>query len=215
MKIIPVKTPVLIKSLFSEYTWDFSSNAKGGEKKIYLTFDDGPIPKVTEFVLDQLKQYNAKATFFCIGENIEKHPNIFNKIISEKHSIGNHTMNHMKAWKNNTNTYLENISTCEKKIAEHITSQNKLFRPPYGHISKSKLSKLKRKGYHIILWDVISKDWDKNVSPEECLGNVINHSENGSIIVFHDSIKASKNMSYALPRTLDFFTQKGYIFDKI
>ncbi|MFD2564063.1 polysaccharide deacetylase family protein [Aquimarina rubra] len=212
MDIIPTKTPNSVKLLFPNYTWDFY--AKKG-KKIYLTFDDGPIPDVTEFVLDQLQFFGAKATFFCIGENIKKHPNIFKKIIANEHSIGNHTMNHLKARKNKLDVYIENVFECEKKIAEHSIIENKLFRPPYGQLSKSKLTTLKNAGYKIILWDVLSKDWDKNTSPEECLHNVISNSKNGSIVVFHDSIKAYRNLQYALPKVLEYFTEKEYTFDSI
>ncbi|MDH7445400.1 polysaccharide deacetylase family protein [Aquimarina sp. 2201CG14-23] len=212
MKIIPTKTPDSIKLLFPNYVWDFYAKK---ERKIYLTFDDGPIPIITEFVLNQLEQYNAKATFFCIGENIKKHPEIFKKIITAGHAIGNHTMNHLKARKNNTTTYIENVAHCDKEIKQHTDCKNKLFRPPYGQLSKSKLTTLRKLGYQIILWDVLSKDWDKDTSNEECASNVINNSKSGSIIVFHDSIKASENLKFALPKVLAYFTEKGYIFDKI
>ena len=212
MKIIPTKTPDSIKLLFPNYIWDFYAKK---EKKIYLTFDDGPIPEVTDFVLDQLQIFNAKATFFCIGENIKKHPDIFNRILSEGHSIGNHTMNHLKARKNSFTTYIENTQKCEETIKKHIEIKNKLFRPPYGQLSKSKLTQLRQLGYQIILWDVLSKDWDKNTSPEECYNNVIANAKSGSIIVFHDSIKASKNLVAALPKVLKHFTQNGYVLDII
>ncbi|WP_299312361.1 polysaccharide deacetylase family protein [uncultured Aquimarina sp.] len=212
MKIIPAKTPESIKLLFPNYIWDFYDRK---QKTIYLTFDDGPIPEVTEFVLDQLNLFNAKATFFSIGENIKKHPEVFNRIIVEGHRIGNHTMNHLKARKSTFSKYVNNVLECEKKINEHIKIKNKIFRPPNGQLSKSKLTELRKYGYQIVLWDVLSKDWDKNVSPKQCFNNVINNSKSGSIIVFHDSIKASKNLEYALPNVLKYFTEKGYIFDKI
>ncbi|WP_298541703.1 polysaccharide deacetylase family protein [uncultured Aquimarina sp.] len=212
MKIIPAKTPDSIKLLFPNYIWDFYA---GQEKTMYLTFDDGPIPEVTEFVLDQLNLFDAKATFFCIGENIKKHPDIFNKILSKGHNVGNHTMNHIKARKSTFSEYLNNTEECEKKINEHAEIKEKLFRPPYGQLSKSKLTELRKREYQIILWDVLSKDWDKNTSPEQCFNNVVNNSKSGSIIVFHDSIKASKNLEFALPKVLKYFTEKGYIFDKI
>ncbi|WP_378181703.1 polysaccharide deacetylase family protein [Aquimarina sp. SS2-1] len=212
MDIIPTKTPNSVKLLFPNYVWDFYTK---DETKIYLTFDDGPIPEVTEFVLDQLKRFRAKATFFCIGENIEKHPDIFKKIIAANHSIGNHTMNHLKARKNDLSTYIKNTLDCEKKIAEHLTTENKLFRPPYGQLSKSKLTELRNLGYQIILWDVLSKDWDNKVSPEECFRNVTNNTKKGSIIIFHDSIKAFRNLKYTLPKVLEYFTEKGYIFESI
>ncbi len=211
-KLIPYKTPKILKQFFTTYLWDLDI-----ENKLYLTFDDGPIPEVTEFVLEQLAKYNAKATFFCIGNNIKKHPDIFKKIISEGHAIGNHTMHHLKAWKSNGEIYLNNIHECDKTIQQHYKTEikNKLFRPPYGQISYSKFKLLERQGYQIVLWDVLSKDWDRTISREVCLQNVLQHTEQGSIIVFHDSIKASKNLTYVLPRVLNHFSEKGFVFDKI
>lgn len=213
MKGIPAKTPKLLKLLFPNYTWKQPIDQ---QKKLFLTFDDGPIPVVTEFVLDQLHQYNAKATFFCIGDNIQKHPLIFQKVIDAGHSIGNHTTNHLKAWKTKFNQYIDNVSLCEKSIQRHYNSNTqKLFRPPYGQISKSKLKKLKKMGYNIILWDVLAKDWRKDLAPQICANNVIQNAENGSIIVFHDSIKAFKNLKESLPQVLEHFTKQGYCFEKI
>ncbi len=215
MTKIPNKTPRLVKKIFPKYTWDLSSI---NENKIYLTFDDGPIPIVTEFVLEQLNHYNAKATFFCIGDNIQKHPDVFNLILSQGHTIGNHTMNHLKAWKNNHDTYIQNVIECEEIIQKHKKSlQNvqKLFRPPHGQISHSKFKTLENLGYHIILWDVLSKDWELSTSPEECFQNVIENVKPGSIIVFHDSIKASKNVTATLPKVLEYFTKKGFVFEAI
>ncbi|SEL20732.1 Peptidoglycan/xylan/chitin deacetylase, PgdA/CDA1 family [Aquimarina amphilecti] len=212
MDLIPNKTPNSIKLLFPNYTWDFYDRK---EKKIYLTFDDGPIPEVTDFVLDQLNLYDAKATFFCIGENIQKNPEIFNRIVLEDHSIGNHTMNHLKARKNSLTEYVDNVLKCENEILEHTKINNKFFRPPYGQLSKPKLSELRKLKYQIILWDVLSKDWDKSTSPEQCTDIVINNSKKGSIIVFHDSIKAFRNLKIALPKVLKHFSQKGFVFEKI
>jgi len=212
LDIIPVKTPNSIKKLFPNYVWDFYSKK---EKKIFLTFDDGPIPEITEFVLEQLHLFNAKATFFCIGQNIQKHPDVFLKIIKNGHQIGNHTMNHLKARKSTLETYMQDVIACQKRIDEFIQPESKLFRPPYGHLSTSKLREIRNQGYEIILWDILSKDWDKNVSPEQCYNNSMQHIENGSIVVFHDSIKASKNLKFALPRILKHFTEEGYIFASI
>ncbi|WP_103069912.1 polysaccharide deacetylase family protein [Aquimarina sediminis] len=214
MQLIPSKTPKVIKQLFPNYIWDLSAN---GKKKLYLTFDDGPIPSITEFVLEQLNQYNAKATFFCIGDNIQKHPKIFNQILSEKHAIGNHTMNHLKAWKNNLDTYIKNTLDCQSVIQEHSSDRNtqQLFRPPYGQISRTKFNELEKLGYKIILWDVLSKDWVQDILPKKCTQNVIQNTEQGSIIVFHDSQKASKNLTLALPEVLDYFTKQGFVFDAI
>ncbi len=212
--MIPSKTPKVLKHFFSTYAWDFASKK---ENTLYLTFDDGPIPEVTEFVLEQLSKYNAKATFFCIGDNIRKHPDIFDKIVAQEHAVGNHTMNHLKAWKTNSEIYRKNIIDCDQIIKKHVGNQNKptLFRPPYGQISYSKFKVLEKLGYKIILWDVLSKDWEAHTSPESCLQNVLQNTEPGSIIVFHDSIKASKNLTYTLPKVLEYFTKKGFSFKAI
>ncbi len=212
-KLVPYKTPSILKQFFTSYIWDIDVK---NEKKIFLTFDDGPIPNVTEFVLEQLAKYNAKATFFCIGDNVKKHPQIFKKIISDNHAIGNHTMNHLKAWKTSTETYLNNIAECDLAIEKHYhATKTKLFRPPYGQIGYTRFKSLEKQGYKVVLWDVLSKDWEHSISPQVCLHNVIQHTEPGSIIVFHDSIKASKNLTYVLPKVLDYFTKKGYVFGKI
>ncbi|GGX13507.1 polysaccharide deacetylase family protein [Aquimarina muelleri] len=210
----PIKTPRIIKKLFPKYIWDLYDI---GDNKIYLTFDDGPVPHITEFVLDQLDQYNAKATFFCIGDNIQKHPDIFNQILSAGHTIGNHTMNHLKAWKNTHDRYIQNVIDCENITKEYsnIRSTQRLFRPPYGQISLSKFKTLENTGYKIILWDVLSMDWEKTILPEECLQNVIKNTKKGSIVVFHDSVKASKNLIQTLPLVLEHFTKKGFVFDSI
>lgn len=216
MTLIPVKTPLVAKKMFSNYVWDITAT---NDKILYLTFDDGPTPEITNWTLNTLKEYNAKATFFCIGNNIEKHPDIFKNIIEEGHAIGNHTQNHIKGWKTNTEDYLTNIVEAEKIIIKYIQNSEfriqNLFRPPYGQISPKQGKKLIELGYKIIMWDVLSFDWDKNVDKETCLKNVTSNAVNGSIIVFHDSIKASKNMKYALPKVLDYFTKKGFNFEAI
>lgn len=198
---------------FSEYTWRFLSE----KKEIFLTFDDGPTPEITEFVLSELKKNNAKATFFCIGKNIENHPEVFKQILSEGHSIGNHTQNHLKGWKCKTKEYLENVSTCENVISNLIEKSQtpNLFRPPYGKIKKKQAKELLKKGYKIIMWDVLSADFDKKASKEECLKNVLENTEKGSIIVFHDSIKASEKVKYVLPIILKEFSEKGFVFKAI
>lgn len=206
-----IKTNSLIKKIFSKYTWDIPNN----ENKIYLTFDDGPMPEITEWVLEELKKYNAKATFFCIGNNIEKYPNIFTKVISEGHSIGNHTFNHLNGWKTPTEEYLENTNLCEVSIANLKPKTSNLFRPPYGKIKASQSEKLIQLGYKIIMWDVLSADFDTKISPEKCLDNVLNNVKSGSIIVFHDSVKAFPNLKYTLPKTLEILTKRGFVFDSI
>lgn len=212
---IPSKTPQIVKRIFPKYTWDLGHV---NNDRIYLTFDDGPTPNITEFVLKQLSLYDAKATFFCIGDNIQKHAEVFDLILSQGHTVGNHTMNHLKAWKSNHDTYIQNVIECEEIIKKYTKSyQNiqKLFRPPYGQISHSKFKTLDNLGYQTILWDVLSKDWQLTTSPEECFRNVIKNVKPGSIIVFHDSIKASRNIKATLPKVLEYFTKKGFVFETI
>ena len=206
-----VKAHWIIKKLFSNYVWDIPNN----ENKVYLTFDDGPTPEITEWTLNQLKEYNAKATFFCIGDNVRKYPEIFQKVINEGHSIGNHTFNHLNGWKTNTSDYIENVKLYETEHCKLNTEHCKLFRPPYGKIKPSQSKILRKLGYKIIMWDIISYDFDNTISKEKCLENVLKNLKSGSIIVFHDSKKAFTNLEYALPRTLEFLKKKGYVCAKI
>ena len=206
-----VKTSYFIKRIFSNYVWDIPNR----ENKVYLTFDDGPTPEITEWTLEQLKGYNAKATFFCIGNNIHKHPEIFKKIIQENHAIGNHTYNHLKGWETPTAEYIENTKFCQSEIINHNSSITNLFRPPYGKIKPSQSMILRKLGYKIIMWDVLSCDFDQTITPEKCLDNVIKNVKSGSIIVFHDSVKAEQNLKYVLPKTLAFLKEKGFVCEKI
>ena len=208
-----VKTNKIIKQLFSNYIWSIPTN----EPIVYLTFDDGPTPEITEWVLFQLKEYNAKATFFCIGNNIKKYPEIFKKVIEEGHAIGNHTFNHVKGWKTSNKTYINEVESCEEVIRKSFLKHQptKLFRPPYGKIKPSQSRILRKKGYKIIMWDVLSVDFDVNITSQNCLNNVIENIENGSIIVFHDSVKAFQNLEYTLPETLDFLKNKGFVCEKL
>ena len=215
MKITPIKTPVLAKKIFANYIWEMPSESK----TLYLTFDDGPTPEITNWTLDILDKYNAKATFFCIGKNISQHPEIFKNIQNKGHKIGNHTNNHIKGWRTSTKNYLANINEAQKVID---LQQNKtdsrsqiLFRPPYGQIRPKQGKALAELGYKVIMWNVLAFDWDKDVAKEKCLENVISNAKEGSVIVFHDSVKAEKNMSYALPKVLEHFSKKGYTFKSI
>lgn len=213
MKFYWIKTNQLIKIIFKNYVWDIPNN----ENKIYLTFDDGPTPDVTEWTLSQLKKYNVKATFFCIGNNIEKHPDIFNKIIEDGHSIGNHTFNHLNGWKTKTEEYVDNVNLCNNQIQKSTNHpiSSTIFRPPYGKIKSNQAKKIKQLGYKIIQWDVLSADFDNTISVEDCLENVLSNIKKGSIVVFHDSLKARKNLEYVLPKTLDFLVNEGYNFGTI
>jgi peptidoglycan/xylan/chitin deacetylase (PgdA/CDA1 family) len=201
-----VKTPLLLKKLYpKKLIW----NKPRTDKVIFLTFDDGPIPIVTPWVLKTLKSFDAKATFFCIGENITKHPEIFSQLIADGHAIGNHTFNHLNGWKTDDHTYLSNYHKCQE-----ITNA-KFFRPPFGRIKRAQIKELAAQEAQIIMWDVLSGDFDTKLLPEKCLSNVLKHSENGSIIVFHDSIKAWDRLEYALPKALAYWTKQGFKFKSL
>ncbi len=214
---LPVRVPSFVKWMHpSWYIWDKQSQ----KKTIYLTFDDGPIPEVTEWVLDILSQKKIKATFFCIGDNAQKHPSIFKEIIAQKHQVGNHTQNHLKGWRTDTQTYLANVAEAEATMSSIIAPQESqnhivqfpLFRPPYGKVKRIQAKTLRKKGYQIIMYRTVAYDWEAAVSPEQCLQHIIKNTRNGDLIVFHDSVKAFKNMKYALPRAIDHFLEKGYSF---
>lgn len=208
MKMYFVKTPKLIKTVFFKWFWSFSTK----EKIIYLTFDDGPTSEITEWTLNELNKHNAKATFFCIGKNIEEHPEIFQKILNEGHSVGNHTNNHLNGFKTSTKVYLKNIELSKQKFG---AKKPYLFRPPYGKITLKQSKKIRDKGYKIIMWDVLSADFDTTITNQTCLKNVIKYTANGSIIVFHDSVKASEKLKYVLPQVLEYYSNNGYSFKQI
>lgn len=184
-----------------QLSWEISTR----EKIIYLTFDDGPHPDITPKVIEILDQYNAKATFFCVGENVRKYPDTYEKVIIKGHQTGNHTFNHLNGWKTSSKEYYHNIEKC----AELVNSS--LFRPPYGKIKPAHIPYLKMQ-YRIIMWSVLTEDYDNKISPEKCLDKSKRHTGPGSIVVFHDSLKASKNMLYALPRFLAHFSEQGFRF---
>lgn len=250
------KTPYLLKKFYpKQLVW----NKSRAEKVIYLTFDDGPIPIVTPWVIKTLKKYNAKATFFCIGDNIVKHPEIFEQLKADGHAIGNHTFNHLRGWDTDDETYFENFLKCQK------LTQTNLFRPPYGRIKKSQIERIfevkdefwvQEQGANskddlqnqvsnitcqdelqiqeqgvkskddlqvsllpthdsllkIVMWDVLSGDFDPGLNPEKCLRNVLKHTENGSVVVFHDSLKAWDRLEIVLPKVLEVWTDRGFKF---
>ena len=208
MNFTPVKTPVIAKKVFPKFIWDQPFTTK----TIYLTFDDGPTSKITNWTLDVLNQFDAKATFFCIGKNIKNHPDIFMNILDNGHSIGNHTWDHIKGWRTSTKAYLKNIDEAQKLINTYTKKSENLFRPPYGQIRIKQAKALDNLGYKVVMWNVLSFDWDRTISEDTCLKNVIENSSSGSIVVFHDSLKAEKNMRFTLPKTLEHFTKKGYDF---
>ncbi len=211
MKKYWIKTHSVIKKIFPKYIWDLPNN----EKKVFLTFDDGPTPIITNWVLDELKKHNVKATFFCIGKNIEQNPEIYLNILSNGHLVGNHTYNHLNGWKTYTKDYLENVLLTNDLQSSIFNFQSKLFRPPYGKIKPSQSQKLRKLGYKIIMWDILSADFDYSISPEKCLDNVLKNIKSGSIIVFHDSQKAFKNLEYVLPKTLEFLKINKFVCDII
>jgi peptidoglycan/xylan/chitin deacetylase (PgdA/CDA1 family) len=197
-------SPFWLQWLYPTLTWHKSRK----EKYAYLTFDDGPIPVVTPFVLNTLKKFNCKATFFCIGDNISKYPSIYSELLAEGHAVGNHTYNHLKGWKTADNDYADNI----KKSVE-LTGL-RLFRPPYGRIKKSQIAAIRKQfpETEIIMWDVLSGDFDQSITKERCIHNVLKHTKNGSIIVFHDSLKAFGHLEYALPIILEKLKNRGFEF---
>ncbi|WP_259016836.1 polysaccharide deacetylase family protein [Emticicia fluvialis] len=207
------KTNFLMRAMYPDFIW----RKKTQEKKIYLTFDDGPIPGITEFVLETLAAYNARATFFCIGDNIRKHPLVFDKVIAGGHSVGNHTFNHLRGWDTATEAYLDNVKQCDALISSQarlMLPGKKLFRPPHGRIRRSQARALLPE-YDIVMWDVLTADYAADIAPEKVLAKTLQYTEAGSIVLFHDSIKANKNMSFALPRFLAYFSEKGFRFECI
>lgn len=212
-----VRPSYLIKKLYPKAIWRMDSK----EKKLYLTFDDGPVPEVTSWVLDLLKEKNIKAGFFCVGNNALKYPALFQRIIDEGHTIGNHTQNHLNGWKVESDDYIKNVELCGQVFqkftfagSSNSSGTKKLFRPPYGKLKRSHISYL-ISHYTIIMWDVLSGDYDNKTSEEKCLDNVTANIRNGSIIVFHDSYKAEKNLKYALPRFIEYAIASGYEFEAL
>ncbi len=199
-----------MKKLMPGYTWHIET----AEKTLYLTFDDGPIPIVTPFVLDQLKAYQAQATFFCVGENLVQNTEIGERILQEGHVVANHTYNHLKGWQTPVEEYLHNVEICEQEL-QKLQVKNTLFRAPYGRITSKQAALLRKAGYQLIMWDVLTNDYDQTLAPEICLQKSITYTENGSIIVFHDSFKAQRNMMYVLPRYLEHFAAQGYSFKSL
>jgi peptidoglycan/xylan/chitin deacetylase (PgdA/CDA1 family) len=190
----------LMRQLWSSYRW--KTNDK---RMVYLTFDDGPHPTITPFVLEQLQHYDATATFFCIGNNVVRYPEVYHRIINEGHTTGNHTYDHKNGWKTSTATYVKSVI----KASQNIVS--KLFRPPYGRIKNKQAQLLKQRGYNIVMWSLLTGDFDVTLSAEECLQNTIESLKEGDIVVFHDSEKAWERLRYVLPLFLAHCHQKGWV----
>jgi len=199
-----VQPPLLLRRLHADRLWRMPA-----EKKLYLTFDDGPTPGVTDEALDILKRFNAQATFFCVGANAERHPEFFQRILQDGHAAGNHTQQHLNGWKTDTRVYLDDVARC----AEIFSSS--LFRPPYGRLKPTQSARLRAQGYRIVMWDVLSCDYEQGLRAEECLELVLEHTRAGSIVVFHDSVKAAARMLPVLPKVLERFGNEGYSFERL
>jgi len=201
------KTPSFLQKLYPTLTWRIATD----KKQLYLTFDDGPIPELTPWVLDTLSSHEAKATFFCVGHNVEKYPEIFKRIIAEGHSVGNHTYHHLSGWKNDATTYLKDSLKADEVMAEY--TETDLFRPPYGRITTKQRQQHRHK--RIVMWDVLSGDFSAKLRPEQILTKSIEATRPGSIIVFHDNLKAEANLKYALPAYLEHFKAEEYSFEAL
>lgn len=198
--------PLLYRLLFPNAVWRIE---KPEQKTIYLTFDDGPIPEVTPWVLETLEKYGIKATFFCVGDNVRKHPEIYRQVLANGHRTGNHTFHHLQGWQHSTQHFLHNTHLAKERI------DSPLFRPPHGHMWANQSRELHKAGYRLIMWDVVTRDYSRFMSPEQVLQNVKRYTRNGSIIVFHDSLKAEKNLRYALPRAIEWLLEEGYRFERV
>jgi peptidoglycan/xylan/chitin deacetylase (PgdA/CDA1 family) len=200
----PVRIPRILKIVYPDIVWEIRDE----KPSLYLTFDDGPTPDITSNVLSILGQYNARATFFCIGRNVERHPELYRKILEDGHATGNHTYSHLKGWYTPNNEYYKDIELAARFI------HSGLYRPAYGMITPAQLRFLQLH-YRIVMWDIMSYDFDRSTRPEKCLKNVLDNAHSGSIVVFHDSVKAFEKVQYALPRILEYYNGKGYTFRSI
>lgn len=196
-----VRPPILLKKLYPSLLWKVNTQ----EKEVYLSFDDGPHPEITPWVLDVLNDFQAKAIFFCVGENVERYPDIYKRILAEGHYCGNHTHNHLNGWSSDSAVYLKNVAACARLVHTNF------FRPPYGRLKNTQAKRISRH-YRIVMWDVLSGDFDRTMAPEKCLENTLHYSRPGSIVVFHDSLKARKNLFSVLPLYLTEMKNRGYRF---
>ncbi|MEG1554707.1 MAG: polysaccharide deacetylase family protein [Rikenellaceae bacterium] len=201
-----IRPPKIIKKLYPSLIWNFHSEAN--KNKVFLTFDDGPTEEITYWILDTLDKYDAKATFFCLGKNVEQHLKQYHEIVKRGHIVANHSYSHIKGWGQSVGRYIEDAD-----LANHLISSN-LFRPPYARITMAQARRISER-YNIIMWDVLSMDYSQMVTPKMCVNNVLQNVKGGSIVVFHDSLKSSRNMKYALPRVLDYLQQNGYTCSSI
>ncbi|CAH1000733.1 Peptidoglycan-N-acetylglucosamine deacetylase [Neolewinella maritima] len=201
-----IKTPRVIQKLFPTFHW--RAEHATAQPTLYLTFDDGPIPQLTPWVLEQLAQYDAKATFFCVGNNVRRYSSVLQAVVDAGHTVGNHTMHHLDGWKTDNVPYFHDVRHCAKQL------KTTLFRPPYGRLKPSQAQFLQRH-YEIVMWDVLSGDFDPELTPDDCFDNVVNNARPGSIVVLHDSLKAEEKVRNVLPRLLAHYHKLGYVFDRL
>ena len=210
------KTPTLLKYLYPGLLWDAAPRSPQSPC-LYLTFDDGPVPEVTPFVWDTLAQFDARATFFCVGENVERYPDLYQETLRRQHTVGNHTYHHLNGWKTGNAVYQRDVARCAQTLRTHhpsATCPSLLFRPPYGKIRRRQIAHL-QPDYTLVMWDILSGDFDPAFDAEICLQKSIRHTQPGTIIIFHDSYKAQKNLTYVLPRYLEHFARAGYTFQAL
>lgn len=209
------KTPSILKHLYPNLLWDKKRATSTQQAPcLYLTFDDGPVPEVTPFVWDTLAQFEAQATFFCVGENVARYPYLYQEILRLQHRVGNHTYHHLNGWKTNSAAYQADVERCDQVLRTHHPLEetpSQLFRPPYGKIRRRQIARL-RTDYTLVMWDILSGDFDATFDANTCLRKSIQHTQPGTIIIFHDSYKARKNLTYVLPRYLEHFARLGYAF---
>lgn len=202
---LPVVVPRWIQMLYPTGMWKMASD----EKKLYLTFDDGPHATITPQVLDMLRSFNAKATFFCVGDNVRKNPDVFQWILQEGHTVGNHTYHHLNGWHTESDRYAKDVKKADELI------QSPLFRPPYGRVKNSQVKWLHSNGFQLVMWTLLTSDYDQHLSQERCAKRVIDKLSPGAIVLFHDGEKAEKNMLFALKKLLQHASSEGYQFEAI
>lgn len=206
-----IRIPKWIQQLYAGYLWQVNTH----KKELFLTFDDGPTPNVTSFVLDTLKEFNTKATFFCIGKNVKENPLLFQRIIEEGHAVGNHTNHHLNGWRTDVSSYVNDVFNAQNELEKQTDLYLNLFRPPYGKITKRQANKLQENKFKIIMWSLLSGDFDVNITAEKCYQNCIKTIKKGDIIVFHDSLKSYKKLKIVLPKILLYYQKKGYVLKKL
>ena len=202
--------PGWLQRLAPGYCWQLPPTPDHAAKPIYLTFDDGPVPGPTEFVLDVLASYRAKATFFAVGDNVRRYPTLARRVVAEGHVLANHTQHHKKGWQMTTEAYLQEVERCRQTLQAETGQAPALFRPPYGRITPAQGRALRAQGYQVVMWSVLSADYDAGLSPGRCLVETYRRCQAGSVVVFHDSLKAAPRMEKVLPALLEVLQGEGY-----